>query len=103
MLDTVLEFTRLIDLKSFVGGLTVAGTIAKGWISYRKRRQSEAEGSHFTVKDGVGPYDGRSTIRYQLKGATLPRRACGGVRHREIFQILASSERKSASSTAMPR
>lgn len=65
MLSNVLELMRAIDLKSFAGGLAVAGSVAKAWSSYRKARQAEAVGSHFTMKDGVSHYgDGARIIRY---------------------------------------
>lgn len=53
MLGNILDAVRSIDLKSFAGGLAVAGSAAKAWSSYRKARQAEAAGSHYIVKGGV--------------------------------------------------
>lgn len=69
MLSAALEFVRSIDLKSFAGGLAVAGTVAKAWASYRKARQAEAAGSHYIVKNGVDK-EGRRWSALALKSWT---------------------------------
>lgn len=64
MLEVILDFARSVDLKSFGGGVAVAGTIFKSWTSHKKAQQAQAAGSHFIVKSAVSHYDGKRIIRY---------------------------------------